>query len=340
MSHKLTIMPSKHTAMVMEGESILDAALREGYTIAYGCRNGACGSCKGKILEGTVDYGDHQKYALTESEKRNGLALFCCAEPKTDIVIEAHEVSDTTDIPFKCMPCKVAKIEYPAEDVVVLYLKLPENERLQFLAGQYIDILLKDGERRAYSLANAPHDDKFLQLHIRRVAGGNFSDLVFTQMHEKALLRFEGPLGSFYLREDSDKPILLLASGTGFAPVKAMLEHAFHHGIKRPITLYWGAHNLSHLYMLDLPKKWEQEHANFKFIPVLSEPRPEDQWQGRVGYLHQIALEDYADLAAYQVYACGSPIMVEAAHEAFISQRKLPSEAFYSDAFTFSKPKA
>jgi CDP-4-dehydro-6-deoxyglucose reductase len=235
----------------------------------------------------------------------------------------------------------VAKIETPAEDVAVLYLKLPANERLQFLAGQYIDILLKDGARRAYSLANAPHDDSFLQLHIRRVPGGSFSDLVFTQMHEKALLRFEGPLGTFFLREDSDKPILLLASGTGFAPVKAMLEHAFHHGIKRPITLYWGAHNLAHLYMLDLPKKWEQEHANFKFVPVLSEPAPEDHWQGRTGFLHQTVMEDFADLRDYQVYACGSPVMVEAAHQAFTTERSLPNEEFYSDAFTFSsKPKA
>jgi CDP-4-dehydro-6-deoxyglucose reductase len=235
------------------------------------------------------------------------------------------------------MPCKVAKIETPAEDVAVLYLKLPANERLQFLAGQYIDILLKDGARRAYSLANAPHDDSFLQLHIRRVPGGSFSDLVFTQMHEKALLRFEGPLGTFFLREDSDKPILLLASGTGFAPVKAMLEHAFHHGIKRPITLYWGAHNLTHLYMLDLPRKWEREHANFRFVPVLSEPAPEDHWQGRTGFLHEAVMEDFADLEGHQVYACGSPIMVEAAHQALTSQRKLPDEEFYSDAFTFSK---
>jgi len=261
--------------------------------------------------------------------------------PKTDVVIEVHEVADTQDIPVKIMPCKVAKIETPAEDVAVLYLKLPTNERLQFLAGQYIDILLKDGARRAYSLANAPHDDSFLQLHIRRVPGGSFSDLVFTQMHEKALLRFEGPLGTFFLREDSDKPILLLASGTGFAPVKAILEHAFHHGIKRPITLYWGAHNLAHLYMLDLPKKWEQEHANFKFVPVLSEPAPEDHWQGRTGFLHQTVMEDFADLSAYQVYACGSPVMVEAAHQALTTERGLPNEEFYSDAFTFSsKPKA
>ena len=341
MSYTLTIMPSKHSVSVMEGETLLDAALREGFLLPYGCRNGACGACKGKVLEGSIDFGDYQESALKEAEKLAGMALLCCATPQTDVVIEAREAGGAKDIPVKTMPCRVEKIETPAEDVAILYLKLPASERLQFLAGQYIDILLKDGARRAYSLANAPHDDGFLQLHIRRVPGGSFSDLVFTQMHEKAVLRFEGPLGSFFLREESEKPILLVASGTGFAPVKAILEHAFHHGIKRPITFYWGARNLAELYMLELPQKWAQEHANFKFVPVLSEPKPEDQWQGRTGFLHQAVMEDFADLGGYQVYACGAPAMVEAAHQAFTAERGLPNEEFYSDAFTFSsKPKA
>ncbi|MCE5181122.1 MAG: CDP-6-deoxy-delta-3,4-glucoseen reductase [Betaproteobacteria bacterium] len=340
MPHKITVKPSGHEFSAEADESILDAALREGRTLPYGCRNGACGVCKGKILEGAVDYGNYQAHALSEAEKAAGLALFCCAKPKTDVVIEVHEVADTQDIKPKTMPCKVEKIEMAAEDVAVLSLKLPAGERLQFLAGQYIDILLKDGKRRAYSLANAPHDDNYLQLHIRRVPGGSFSDHVFTEMHEKAILRFEGPLGSFFLREDSDKPILLLASGTGFAPVKAMLEHAFHHGIKRSVTFYWGAYGLADLYMRELPEKWAREHAHFKFVPVLSEPKAEDRWQGRTGFLHQAVMADFTDLGGYQVYACGSPVMVEAAHHAFTAERGLPSEEFYSDAFTFSKPKA
>lgn len=340
MPHKITVKPSGHVFSAEAGEAILDAALREGRTLPYGCRTGACGVCKGKILEGAVDYGDYQAHALSDAEKSAGLALFCCAKPKTDIVIEVREVADSQDIQARIMPCKVEKIEMAAEDVAVLSLKLPAGERLQFLAGQYIDILLKDGKRRAYSLANAPHDDGYLQLHIRRVPGGSFSDHVFTEMHEKAILRFEGPLGSFSLREDSDKPILLLASGTGFAPVKAMLEHAFHHGIKRPITLYWGAYSLADLYMLKLPEKWAQEYPHFKFVPVLSEPKPEDHWQGRTGYLHEAAMADFTDLGGYQVYACGSPVMVEAAHQAFTTERGLSPEEFYSDAFTFSKPKA
>lgn len=340
MSHKITLKPGDHTISAEGGESILDAALRQGYTLPYGCRNGACGACKGKVLEGSVDYGDYQESALKEAEKLAGMALFCCARPATDVVVEVREVAGIKDIPVKTMPCRVEKIELAAEDVAVLYLKLPANERLQFLAGQYVDILLKDGVRRSYSLANAPHDDSYLQLHVRRVMNGSFSEMVFTQLKEKAILRFEGPLGSFFLRDESDKPILLLASGTGFAPAKAMLEHAFHHNIKRPITLYWGAHSLAHLYMLDLPKKWEQEHANFRFVPVLSDPKEDDRWQGRTGFLHQAVLEDIADLSGYQVYACGAPLMVEAAHQALTEQGKLPPEEFYSDAFTFSsKPK-
>lgn len=339
MPYKITIKTTNHVITAEEGETILDAALRESHALPYGCRNGACGVCKGKILEGTVDYGNYQESTLTETERKAGMALFCCAKPQTDIVIDVHEVSESRDLPIKVMPCRVERIEKPADDVMVLYLKLPASERLQFLAGQYIDILLKDDMRRAYSLANAPHDDKHLVLHIRRVPGGSFSDHVFTQMHEKAILRFEGPLGSFFLREESDKPILLLASGTGFAPVKAMLEHAFHHGIKRPITFYWGARRPGDLYMRELPEKWTREHANFKFVPVLSEPLAEDNWKGETGFLHEVVLRDFADLSAYQVYACGSPVMVEAAHKEFSEKRALPSEEFFSDAFTFSKPK-
>jgi len=224
----------------------------------------------------------------------------------------------------------------------VLYLKLPSNERLQFLAGQYVDILLQDGKRRAFSLANAPHDDEFLQLHVRHVPGGQFTHYVFHEMPEKAILRFEGPLGSFFLHEDNEKPIIFVAGGTGFAPVKGMVEHAFHHGVKRKMIFYWGARSLKDLYLLDMPRQWAREHSNFSFVPVLSDPLPEDGWQGRTGFVHQAVAEDFPDLSGYEVYASGAPQMVEAAHKAFRAQG-LPEEEFYSDAFLFSKdagPKA
>jgi len=232
------------------------------------------------------------------------------------------------------LPARVEKVEKPTDDVAVLSLKLPAGERLQFLAGQYIDILLKDGKRRSFSMGNAPHDDQFLQLHISKSPNGAFSKYVFEEMKERAIIRFEGPLGTFYLREDSDKPWIFVAGGTGFAPVKAQIEHALHHRSDRPMLLYWGARSLRDLYMPDLPSRWAAEHPNFTFIPVLSDPLPEDQWRGRTGLVHQAVLDDFADLSGYAVYACGAPAMTDIARQTFVEQRGLPEDEFYCDAFT------
>jgi CDP-4-dehydro-6-deoxyglucose reductase len=232
------------------------------------------------------------------------------------------------------MPCRVQSMTRAAPDVMVIKLKLPANERLQFLAGQYIDILLKDGKRRSFSLANPPHDDELLELHIRNYAGGTFTEHVFGAMKEKDILRFEGPLGTFFLREDSDRPIIFLASGTGFAPVKGIIEHALHKGIRRPMHLYWGCRARDDLYLLQLPERWAREHPEFHFTAVLSEPRATDAWTGRTGLVHRAVMEDHPDLSGFEVYACGTPLMVEAAHREFTRERDLPEHAFYSDAFT------
>lgn len=336
MSHQITIKPSNHTFTANEGETILEAALREGFVIAYGCRNGACGTCKGKVLEGRVDYGVYQEHALPPGEKNQGLALFCQAQPLTDLAIECREVGAARDIQIKTLPCRVQKMDRVSADVMVLHVKLPATERLQFLAGQYIDILMKDGQRRSLSIANAPHDDALLQLHLRNY-GGPFSDHVFNRMKEKDILRFEGPLGTFFLREDSDRPIILLASGTGFAPIKAIIEHALFKGIARPMTLYWGGRVRSDLYMNALAESWQREHR-IHYVPVLSEARPEDNWTGRTGFVHHAVMEDFPDLSGHQAYACGAPVMVEAAHRDFTSQCKLPDAEFYSDAFTPAVP--
>lgn len=335
MSHQITIKPSGHVYTAQEGETVLESALREGFTLAYGCRNGACGTCKGTILQGSVDYGNYQESALSEEDKRAGRALFCCARPLTDLTIECREVGVAKDIQIKTLPCRVQKMERRTADVMIISLKLPAKERLQFLAGQYVDILLKDGKRRSFSLANAPHDDELLELHVRNVSGGAFTEQVFGKMQEKDILRFEGPLGTFFLREDSNKPIVFLASGTGFAPIKGILEHAFHKGTARQMTLYWGARTRNDIYMPELPEQWAREHPNFRFIPVLSDPAPEDRWQGRTGLVHEAVLQDIPDLSGHQVYACGAPAMVEAAHPAFVAQG-LPEDEFYSDAFVFS----
>jgi CDP-4-dehydro-6-deoxyglucose reductase len=335
MTHTVTVQPSGHSFQVLPDETVLEAAIRNNVNLPYGCRNGACGSCKGKIVSGTVDYGDYQAGTLSDEEKREGKALFCCATPLSELTVECREVGALHEIQIRKLPCRVQKIERPAKDVTVLSLKLPANERLQFLAGQYIDILMQDGKRRSFSLANAPHDDEFLQLHIRNYSG-SFSTFVFNELKEKAILRFEGPLGSFFLREESDKPMIFMAGGTGFAPIKGILEHAFHKQNEREMVLYWGVRAREDLYMAELADKWQREHKNFTFIPVLSDPLPEDQWQGRTGFVHQAILDDFDNLSGYQVYACGAPLMVEAGHRAFTQTRKLPEDEFYSDPFTVS----
>src|SRR6476661_6404896 len=332
MPNQVTVRPSNHVFHALDDETVLDAALREGIVLSYGCRNGACGTCKGKVVEGTVDYGTYQETALTDAEKRLGMALFCQAKPLSDIVIEGREVDAATDLQIKTLPCRVQKMERVASDIMVLYLKLPAAERLQFLAGQYVDILMKDGSRRSLSMANAPHDDEFLELHLRDY-GGPFSQHVFTKMKERDILRFEGPLGTFFMREESAKPLILLASGTGFAPIKAMIEHALHKGVTRPMTLYWGGRRRSDVYLSALAEKWEREHG-IRFVPVLSEAQPEDAWTGRTGFVHRAVMEDFPDLSGYQVYACGVPIMVDSARRDFIAHCKLPEDEFYADSFT------
>ncbi len=333
MSHQVTLQPSGHQFTVQSGETILEAALREDFAMPYGCRNGACGACKGNILRGSVDYGQHQQGTLTDEDKKKGMALFCTAKPLGDLVLEVKEISAAKDIPVKTMPCRVEKMEKLAPDVMALWLKLPSNERLQFLPGQYIDFLLKDGKRRSFSLANPPEDDSLLELHIRHVPGGHFTEHVFNAMKVKEIMRINGPLGSFFLR-DSDKPAIFLAGGTGFAPIKSILTHAFHHGIDRQMVLYWGAKARADLYQAGLPDAWSKDHDNFSFVPVLSEARAEDAWAGRAGLVHQAVVADFADLSGYQVYACGAPPMIDAARKDFMA-RGLPEDEFFSDSFAY-----
>jgi CDP-4-dehydro-6-deoxyglucose reductase, E3 len=337
MSHEFTITltPSGHTFKAAEDESILEAAMRQGIGLPYGCRNGACGSCKGKILSGKFDYGRYQDRTLRPEEKAAGKALFCVGRACSDMTLEVREIGGAGEMQVRTLPCRVEKIEKPAPDVAILYLKLPAQERLQFLAGQYLDILLKDSKRRSFSMANAPHRDQFIELHIRLVADGFFTKYVFNDMRERAILRIEAPLGSFYLREDSTKPIVFVAGGTGFAPIKAVIEHALHTHVDRQMVLYWGCRSLPDLYMPALPAQWAAEYPNFTFIPVLSEPNPADNWQGRTGFVHQAVLDDFESLAGYQVYACGAPAMVDVAREEF-RKRGLPDDEFFADSFTFS----
>ncbi|CDG84810.1 CDP-6-deoxy-delta-3,4-glucoseen reductase [Janthinobacterium agaricidamnosum] len=334
MTFQITVQPSGHQFSCEADETVLAAAIRAGVGLPYGCKNGACGSCKGKIVSGSVQHKAHQQRALTPEEAAAGFSLFCCATTDANLVIEAREVAGSGDFPIKKMPSRVTTIDKVAPDVVVLTLQLPASERLQYRAGQYIEFMLRDGKRRSYSMASAPGAEGPVTLHIRHLPGGLFTDQVFGTMKERDILRFEGPLGTFFLREDSDKPMVLLASGTGFAPIKAIVEQMIHLKSQRPMTLYWGGRRPQDLYMDALCRQWAAELPNFSYVPVVSNPQADDQWNGRGGFVHQAVIDDLPDLSGYQVYACGAPVVVDSARRDFVQLCKLPADEFLADAFT------
>ena len=337
MTFTVQIKPADRSFTVEPDEAILPAAIRQGIGLPYGCRDGACGSCKSRLVEGRVVHRTHQLKALPLAEEQAGFILTCCAVPQTDCVVEARSVPGAGEHPVLKLPSRVISIERPAPDVAVLRLQLPANQNLQYRAGQYVEFILRDGARRSYSMANAPHDlgsPPAIELHLRHMPGGKFTEHVFTAMKEKDILRMEGPFGSFFLREDSAKPIVLLASGTGFAPIKALIQHLQHKGNTRTTTLYWGCRRKADLYQ----HAWCEEQAAalpwLRYVPVLSEPAAEDAWTGRTGFVHQAVMADLPDLSAHQVYACGVPIMVDSARADFIAHCGLPADEFYADSFT------
>ena len=334
---QVTIQPSGRSFAAEPGDTLLAAAIRAGVGLPYGCKDGACGSCKCKKIAGTVVHGEHQAKALSAQEEADGFVLTCCATPHSDVLLESRQVTDARSYPVRKMPVRVAAFEKLSPDVIQLRLQLPATDTFRYHPGQYIEFLLPGGVRRAYSMANAPHtqaESPQLELHIRHMPGGKFTDHVFGALKEKEILRIEGPFGSFFLREDSDKPIILLASGTGFAPIKALIEHLQFKGITRPVSLYWGGRRPQDLYF----GAWLQERLaqmpQLTYVPVVSDALPEDGWSGRTGFVHLAVLEDFADLSGHQVYACGSLVVVDSAREAYIGQRGLPAEEFFADAFT------
>ncbi|RUP35143.1 MAG: CDP-6-deoxy-delta-3,4-glucoseen reductase [Curvibacter sp.] len=337
MSFNITVQPSGRAFTANPEEAVLSAAIRQGVGLPYGCKDGACGSCKCKKLEGEVVHGEYQSKALSAEEAAQGFILTCRAVPQSDLVLESRQVTDESAFPIKKMPVRVAALEKKSADVVQLRLQLPATETFRYHAGQYIEFILRDGARRAYSMANAPHtqaEAPGVELHIRHMPGGKFTDHVFGALKEKDILRVEGPFGSFYLREDSDKPIVLLASGTGFAPIKALIEHLQFKGSTRAVTLYWGGRRPQDLYLHDWVLARAAEMPQLRYVPVVSDALPEDGWSGRTGFVHQAVLDDFADLSGHQVYACGAPIVVESARTAYTAERGLPAEEFYADAFT------
>ena len=333
MNFTVTVQPSGRQFEVARDEVMLPAAIRQGIGLPYGCKDGACGSCKSRLLEGRVIHGAHQLKALSAEEEAAGLILSCCATPQTDCIIESRQVTAADQFPVLKMPTRVMSIQRPAADVAVLKLQLPANQSFQYHAGQYVEFILRDGARRSYSMASAPElAQGVMELHIRHMPGGRFTDHVFGAMKEKEILRMEGPFGTFFLREDSARPVVMLASGTGFAPIKALIEHMEAKGLTRPTVLYWGARRAADLYLRDWAEAAAARLPWLRFVPVLSEP--EADWSGRTGLVHQAVMADLPDLSGHQVYACGAPVMVQSAQRDFVAACGLPEEEFFADAFT------
>ncbi len=337
MTFQITVEPSGRTFSAHPDETLLIAGIRQGISLPYGCKDGACGSCKCKKISGSVVHGAHQAKALSVEEEAAGFVLTCCATATSDLVLESRQVTAADALPIKKLPVRVSSLTRASHDVMIVRLQLPANDSFRYHAGQYIEFLLKDGSRRAYSMATAPQAaTPSMELHIRHLPGGKFTDHVFGAMKEKEILRIEGPFGSFYLREDSDKPIVLLASGTGFAPIKAIIEQMRAKGIGRSATLYWGGRRPADLYQADWIAGQCAAMPNLKYVPVVSDPLPEDSWSGRTGFVHQAVLQDIPDLSGHQVYACGAPIVVESAQRDYVAAG-LPADEFHADAFTSEK---
>lgn len=335
----ITLQKSGKTFNVAPDTSILDAALQQGIILAYGCKNGACGSCKAKVVAGEFSIGTHSNNGLTEEEASRNMTLLCCTFPKTDCTIDAREIDGASEFPIKKIPCRVADMEQLTPDVMALKLQLPSTEKFRFMAGQYVEFLLKDGKRRAYSIATAPHEEGPMELHLRHMPGGLFTDHVFGvnpehMLKAKDILRFEGPMGSFFLREDTEKPIIFIASGTGFAPIQSIIEYAKANQIVRPMHVYWGGRRPADIYYAEKCIAWAKEMPHLTFIPVVSDATVDDQWSGRVGFVHHAAMADFPDMQGFEVYACGAPIVISSAQRDFVAQCHLPEEAFFADSFT------
>ncbi|MCW8826189.1 MAG: 2Fe-2S iron-sulfur cluster-binding protein [Gammaproteobacteria bacterium] len=331
---KVTLAQSGKAFEVESGETILDAALREGLALPYGCRGGACGACKGQLIAGEVTY-DNEVRGLTDSEQSGGMILTCVAKPKGDLLLDINLIESATEIKVEQFPAKIALMENLGGDVMRLGLKLPEESRMQFLAGQYVEFLCEDGVRRAFSIANAPHDDELLEFHIRHVEGGKFTERLFNEMRVGDMLRIEGPMGSFFVREDSERPMVMLATGTGFGPIKGIVEHLIAEKSQRPIYIYWGGDNEDNLYLDSLAKEWDRQHSDIHYRPVLS--KGGDGWKGRTGHVQDSAAADFTSLAGFEMYACGNPNMVYAAKDAMVANG-MAEDHCYSDAFEFAAP--
>jgi len=333
MTYTVTLAEEQTEFCCEQNQSILDAALQNGITLSYGCRNGLCGSCKGLLLSGTIDYPEGQPGGLDQDEIDQGEALFCKAVPTSDVSIRVTVVQPVPDIEVKTLPAKVKQIDYLSDDVIRLILQLPAVEPFNFKAGQWVYFVLKDGRKRAFSIANSPNDNNEIELQIRHAIGGIFTDFVFDNLEVGALLRIEGPHGTFYYQAD-ERPVLLVAGGTGFAPIKGIFEEISQLGVKQPIHLFWGSRAKQDLYQQGLVEQWMDDYS-IQYTPVLSDAEQQDNWQGETGFVHQAVVRAYPQMADFVVYMAGPPQMIESCRDSFASAG-LPSSQMHYDSFDYS----
>lgn len=320
---------------VNEGESVLNAALRQGVMLPYSCKNGTCGSCKGHLESGEVHYPFHPPLALTRQEIGDGCALLCQAEPTGDLLIRAREIEAVRDIQVRKMPARVIEKTLLAPDVMRIRIKLPSAQRLQFLAGQYLEVLLPEGKRRAFSIASPPQAEDVIELHIRHVDGGGFTGWVFEELKERDILRFEAPLGTFFIRNDRpERPMILMGGGTGFAPLKSMLEDLLAHQDKRPVHLFWGAGSRAELYMHEQARQWADHHAHIQYSSALMNPEEAQDSGSYSGFVHEAVLQKYPDLSNFDIYMSGPPAMIDASRSAFL-ENGAESRRIFFDSFEF-----
>jgi len=326
---------SERSFAVNEGETVLSAALRQGVMLPYSCKNGTCGSCMGLVQSGEVHYPFNPPMALERSDLAAGRALMCQAEPKGDLVIAVREIEAVRDIEVRMLPARVIEKTVLSSNVVRLRLKLPSAQRLQFLAGQYVDVLLPDGRKRSFSIASCPSLEDEIELHIRHIEGGDFTGFVFDELRERDILRFEGPLGNFFVRNDEpQRPLIMMGGGTGFAPLKSMIENLLESGDRREIRLYWGARTPSGLYLDELPASWARKHRHIHYRRALSENGAATDQDHFRGLVHEAVLDENPDLSSFDVYMSGPPAMIDAAKGSFLSHGALIDRLYY-DSFEF-----
>jgi len=338
--HSVRIEPHGRTLRVTPGQPILQAALSAGLNLPHSCKSGHCGSCRARLLAGAIHYPDGPPLGITAEEVGRGDILLCQARADSDLTVRARLIASVADVEIKTLPCRIARLTPLAPDVMQLWLRLPAVERLRFHPGQYLDVLLENGRRRSFSIASPPHDSEALELHVRRVNGGGFSERLFGaaagvgSLGTGALLRIEGPIGQFSYREGLG-PVLMVAGGTGFAPLKSMLRHMLETGIRRDLHLYWGARHTQDLYEEALVLEWARRHPQLKFTAVLSEASAAEAAHHRAGWVHEAVLADYPELARFEVYAAGPPAMIEAMRTHF-PRHGLSAERLYFDSFDYA----